>query len=111
MARASEAPRDVAMISILLGCGLRRAELVSISKEDIQIRQERWAIVDLVGKGGHVRTVPAPGWVKSAVDRWMVAADITEGRIFKAVSRHGTAWGKGVTEMWSGMSFGIVLNG
>ena len=90
--------RDVAMISILLGCGLRRAELVSLRKEDFQIRQGHWAIVDLVGKGGHVRTVPVPGWVKSAVDRWMSAADVTAGRVFRAVSRHGTAWGKGVTE-------------
>jgi len=31
--------RDVAMISILLGCGLRRAELVAPKKEDLQIRQ------------------------------------------------------------------------
>ena len=90
--------REVAMISILLGCGLRRAELVSLRKEDVQIRQGHWAIVDLVGKGGHVRTVPVPGWVKSAVDRWMSAADVTAGRVFRAVSRHGTAWGKGVTE-------------
>jgi site-specific recombinase XerD len=90
--------RDMAMISILLGCGLRRAELVSLRKEDVQIRQGHWAIVDLVGKGGHVRTVPVPVWVKSAVDRWMAAADVIEGRLFRAVSRHGTAWGKGVSE-------------
>ena len=44
--------RDLAMIAILLGCGLRRAELSSLRKEDIQIRQGHWAIVDLVGKGG-----------------------------------------------------------
>jgi len=60
--------RDVAMISILLGCGLQRAELASLSKQDVQIRQGHWVIVDLVGKGGHVRTVPMPTWVKSAVD-------------------------------------------
>ncbi len=29
-----------------------------------------WAIVDLVGKGNHVRTDPMPGWVKNAIDRW-----------------------------------------
>jgi hypothetical protein len=33
-----------------------------------------------------------PFWVKSAVDRWMAAADVIEGRLFRAVSRHGTAW-------------------
>jgi site-specific recombinase XerD len=90
--------RDVAMISILLGCGLRRAELASLRKEDVQIRQGHWAIVDLVGKGGHIRTVPMPVWVKSAVDRWMAAAAVTDGRVFRAVSRHGTSWGKGITE-------------
>src|ERR1017187_792664 len=90
--------RDLAMISILLGCGLRRAELSSLQKEDIQIRQGHWAIVDLVGKGGHIRTVPMPIWVKCAVDRWMLAAKVAEGRIFRSVSRHGSAWGRGVTE-------------
>ena len=31
--------RDVAMIAVLLGCGLRRAELAALRKEDIQVRQ------------------------------------------------------------------------
>jgi hypothetical protein len=39
-----------------------------------------------------------PMWVKEAVDRWMVAAEISQGRIFRAVSRHGTAWGKSISE-------------
>jgi site-specific recombinase XerD len=73
--------RDVAMISVLLGCGLRRAELASLRKEDVQLRQGHWAIVDLVGKGGHIRTVPMPVWVKGAVDRWMMAAAVTEVRV------------------------------
>jgi site-specific recombinase XerD len=90
--------RDVAMISVLLGCGLRRAELASLRKEDVQLRRGHWAIVDLVGKGGHIRTVPMPLWVKGAVDKWMTAAAVTEGRIFRAVSRHGTSWGKGISE-------------
>ena len=42
----------------------------ALTVEDLQIRQGHWAIVDLVGKGGHVRTVPVPAWVKGAVDRW-----------------------------------------
>jgi site-specific recombinase XerC len=73
--------RDLAMISILLGCGLRRAELASLRKEGIQVRQGHWAIVDLIGKGGHVRTVPVPTWVKELVDRWMLAAKVTEGHV------------------------------
>jgi len=90
--------RDVAMIAILLGCGLRRAELSALRREDIHIRQGHWAIVDLVGKGNHVRTVPMPGWVKNAIDRWLTAASVTTGRVFRAVSRHGTVWGNGISE-------------
>jgi site-specific recombinase XerD len=90
--------RDVAMISILLGCGLRRAELSALRREDIQIRQGHWAIVDLVGKGNHVRTVPMPMWVKEAVDRWLSAASVASGYVFRAVSRDGTVWGTGISE-------------
>jgi site-specific recombinase XerC len=82
------------MISILLGCGLRRAEPSALRKEDIQVRQGHWAIVDLAGKGNHVRTV----WVKGAMDRWLTAASVTTGRVFRAVSRHGTPWGTGIGE-------------
>src|SRR6516162_8195753 len=45
--------RDLAMMAVLLGCGLRRAELSSLKVEDMQIRQGHWTIVDLIGKGGH----------------------------------------------------------
>jgi len=49
--------RDHAMIAMLIGCGLRRAELLSLRLELIQQREDHWVIADLVGKGGHVRTV------------------------------------------------------
>lgn len=90
--------RDLAMISVLLGCGLRRAELSALKVDDLQIRQGHWAIVDLIGKGGHIRTVPMPLWVKATIDRWMSSAMVTAGRVFRAVSRHGTPWGKGISE-------------
>ena len=69
-----------------------------LKMEDVQIRQGHWAIVDLIGKGGHVRTVPMPNWVKGAVGKWTAAAQVTDGRIFRAVSRHGSTWGRGISE-------------
>ena len=33
-------------------------------------REGRWAIVDLLGKHGRVRTVPMPSWAKTALDGW-----------------------------------------
>jgi integrase len=90
--------RDLAIISVLLGCGLRRAELSALKVDDLQIRQGHWAIVDLVGKGGHIRTVPMPLWVKAAIDSWMSSAMVRVGRVFRAVSRHGTPWSEGFRE-------------
>jgi len=49
----------------------------------VQQRQEHWAIVDLIGKGGHIRTVPIPEWTKRALDEWTVAAGIRDGKIFE----------------------------
>jgi integrase len=62
--------RDYATLAILLGCGLRRAELTAMRVEDIQQREEHWVIADLIGKGGHVRTIPVRDWVKAGIDAW-----------------------------------------
>jgi integrase len=77
--------RDYAMVAVLLGCGLRRAELAALAVEHLQQREEHWVIADLVGKGGHVRTVPVPTWVKAAVDNWLIAAGISAGPTFRAI--------------------------
>src|SRR5207245_184621 len=52
--------RDHAILALLIGCGLRRAELVGLGTEDFQLREEHWVIADLIGKGKHIRTVPIP---------------------------------------------------
>src|SRR3984893_14870980 len=92
------ARRDYAMLAMLLGCGLRRSELVGLETDEVQTRQDHWAIVDLIGKGRRVRTVPIPQWVKQALDRWVTAAGIREGKIFRAVTKRGKVWGKGISQ-------------
>ena len=89
--------RDRAILAVLLGCGLRRAETVGIRMQDLQLREEHWVIADLVGKGRHIRTVPMPLWVKRAIDEWTVRAEITEGNVFRRVNRHGVVRGDGIT--------------
>ena len=96
--RTLKGKRDRAMLAVLLGCGLRRRELTDLTLDHLQRREEHWAIVDLVGKGGHIRTVPVPGWVKQAIDDWLRMARVTEGRIFRRVCRTGMAWGTEMTE-------------
>ena len=83
---------------MLFGCGFRRSELVGLEFDDIQMRQGHWAVVDLIGKGGHIRTVPIPAWVKAALDQWIRAAGVTEGKIFRAVARFGKVWGDGISQ-------------
>lgn len=79
--------RDYAMVAVLLGCGLRRAEAAALEVETLQQREEHWVIADLVGKGGHVRTVPVPDWVKAAVDDWLNAAGVEAGPVFRAINK------------------------
>jgi len=90
--------RDRAIIAVLLGCGLRRRELSDLSFDHLQRREDHWAIVDMVGKGGHIRTVPVPDWVKQILDDWLTAANVKTGRLFRCVCRSGTTWGDGMTE-------------
>ena len=90
--------RDRAILAFLVGCGLRRAEVTNLRLDSLQQREDHWAIVDLVGKAAHIRTVPVPDWVKAAMDGWLTAASITEGRVFRCVTRRGTVWRNGFTE-------------
>jgi site-specific recombinase XerD len=89
--------RDRAILSLLIGCGLRRAELVGLKVEDVQVREDHWVVADLIGKGKHIRTVPVPEWAKRAVDEWTRASGITGGVIFRRVSRLGRVWGDRIT--------------
>lgn len=76
-------------VAVILGCGLRRAEVAAISVQDLQQREEHWVFADLVGKGGYVRTVPIPFWIAAAVRNWMPEAKITDGAIFRAINKAG----------------------
>ena len=53
-----------------------------------RMRDGRWVIPDLVGKRKRVRTVPVPDWVKDRLDHWIQAAEIREGKIFRAVGKN-----------------------
>jgi integrase len=81
-----------------VACGLRRHEVAALTVDHLQQREGHWAIVDLAGKGGHIRTIPVPDWVYSASNDWMQAADIKTGKLFRKVSSAGKSWGDGVTE-------------
>ena len=51
--------RNYAILAMLIGCGLRRGELLSLRVDSIQSREERWVIADLLGKAGHTERSPS----------------------------------------------------
>jgi site-specific recombinase XerD len=89
--------RDRALLAVLIGCGLRRKEATTLTIEHIQLRGARWAIVDLMGKGGRIRTVPMPAWTKNAIDLWTGEAKIDSGRVFRAINKAGRVTATGMT--------------
>jgi integrase len=95
--------RDYVILALLVGCALRRRELAGLSLEDIQMREGRWVIADLRGKGGRIRTVAVPLWVKQGIDAWTSAASLEKGRLLRPVSKSGKVKGEAFSDwaVWS----------
>jgi transposase-like protein len=81
--------RDRAILALLVACGLRRDELARLEVRHLQLRDERWVLLDLQGKGRRVRTVPVPLWVKRLLDRWLDESGIREGPLFRTLRKGG----------------------
>jgi len=53
------------------------------------MREGRWVIADMRGKGGRVRTVAVPLWIKQGINTWLAAAELEDGRLLRAVGKSG----------------------
>ena len=82
--------RNRAMLAILVGCGIRRQELTKLKPGQLQLRDGRWVIADLIGKRNKTRTVTVPVWAKQAIDTYIKAVGIQSGRLFQAMSKSGS---------------------
>jgi integrase len=89
--------RDRALLAVLIGCGLRRKEAAALTLAHVQLREARWVIVDLIGKGQRIRSVPMPSWTKAAIDSWATSAGITDGLLFRAINKGGRVTGSSMT--------------
>jgi site-specific recombinase XerD len=69
--------RDLAILGVLLFCGLRRAELAALTVGHLQQREGHNVIADMLGKGGRVRTVKVPVSLKAVIDIWLTASQRT----------------------------------
>ena len=90
--------RDRAILAMLLGCGLRRAEAVNVTFDHIQQRDGRWVLVDLIGKRNKLRSVPMPAWTKAAIDEYAANAGLKDGIVFRPINKGGRVTGEQMTE-------------
>ena len=91
--------RDRAMLALLVGCGLRRGELLALEVDRIQQREGRWVIPDLCGEGQppahRPRACPGEGPHRRLAE---AAAAIKEGRIFRPVNKGGRITGESIAD-------------
>jgi integrase len=98
--------RDRVVLALLLGGGLRREELATLTIAHVQQRDNRWCLVDLEGKGKRVLTVPIPQWTKDAIDEWLAVFPYTEGLLLGKVNKGGRFVGQGMSPP---AIYGVVL--
>lgn len=63
--------RDIALIRLMMSCGLRVSEVVAIRLTDLDIG-ERHGMVAVRGKGNKYREVPVPPEARKAIREWMI---------------------------------------
>lgn len=89
--------RDRALLWLLVGCGLRISEALAVTVEQIEERQGRIVLRDVVGKGNRVRVVPVPTNGYAALYEYLTRAGITSGCILRNVNYMGVAHGSRMT--------------
>jgi integrase len=81
--------RDIAILAVFMGCGLRRSEVCNLTWDHLVQQGDTWLIRNLIGKHNRVRTVPLPKWVKDAIDLYRPEQGEPTAHIFVSIDRHG----------------------
>jgi integrase len=87
--------RDAAIVAVLFGSGLRRAEVAALTVDDLG----EGKLTVRCGKGGKSRVVPLPEWVSAAVARWLDVYRPSEGSLPLFISYRGCTWAHGGQHM------------
>jgi integrase/recombinase XerD len=81
--------RDAALLAVLYGSGMRRAEAVALELADYDI--ETGALTVRAGKGNKDRVGYASNGSKSALDAWLVLRGVEPGPLFIPINKGGHA--------------------
>lgn len=84
--KPTAAARDLAILAILRGTGLRRAELTGLTLEDYQADTGRLTIR---GKGNKQRTAYLPTWAREYVNGWLQHRGEASGPLLTRVLKSG----------------------
>jgi integrase/recombinase XerD len=93
--------RDAALVALLAGTGVRRAEASAMKADDIDIA--RGVVTVRSGKGRHLREIPAPEWCLDRLSDWLKVCG--EGPVLRQVDR----WGR-LGSMMSGHAIAEALH-
>jgi site-specific recombinase XerC len=64
-----------ALLAVMIGCGLRRAELLGeVTVESLVLRERRCVLADITGKGERSRSAAVPAGAKREIDAWVQAS-------------------------------------
>lgn len=95
--------RDRAIIMLLFGCGLRKAELISLLAEDFDYESSSFKVI---GKGNKQELVFMPSETLTAVIDWMKERGRHPGALFTKILRNGKITGRNLT----GQGITYILN-
>lgn len=79
--------RDIAIISLGIGCGLRRSELAGLNRDEVNMQDQ---IIKVIGKGNKQREIPAAEIVFLRLGKWLsLRGDTGCKNIFTCVDKYG----------------------
>jgi integrase len=97
--------RAKALITVAYSTLARRAELISLMLEDISFGAEGDGTVTLRTKGGDHKERYLALEARSALERWLKEAGITEGSVFRRLESHGRVGVRTITAAEVGRTF------
>jgi len=77
--------RDYVALGLMLYAGLRCTEAATVEVSHIQIRDGRPALVNLMGKGSKLRSIPIPEFLYHAMREWLTVAGVDSGPVLRSL--------------------------
>jgi len=87
--------RDAAILSVLLGCGLRRSEVVALLFSSLDRDEQSFT---LIGKGNKQRKAFLPDSTLTRLDAWLAVRGDWPGALFPRIRRHDALTHSGMTD-------------